>query len=322
MKTLTSYFRVIGIVLIAFGLFEFAIDSGDQMAIEKYPLIWSILIIIALFAIAIEVSVGAIKNILYRSLDDAARKRYDAALIEDEEKQFAGVKKLISKLGGGKAIEEEETIILDHDYDGIKELDNKLPPWWLYLFYITIVFAAVYLVRYHILDADPQKLEFEKEVAAAQIAIEEYKAANPDLISIDNVELLTDAGDLSAGKSVFATNCVACHQADGGGGIGPNLTDNKWILGGGIKNVFKTISEGGRDGKGMVSWKQTLNPREMAQVASYVLTFVGTTPANPKEAEGDITWPEEETPGEEAAPADEGAEETPAAESTVETTEE
>jgi cytochrome c oxidase cbb3-type subunit 3 len=102
------------------------------------------------------------------------------------------------------------------------------------------------------------------------------------------VELLTEAADINAGKIIFEANCVACHKADGGGGIGPNLTDGYWILGGGIKNVFNTISEGGRDGKGMVSWKNDLKPLEMAQVASYLLTFEGTTPAEPKEAEGEI----------------------------------
>ena len=113
--------------------------------------------------------------------------------------------------------------------------------------------------------------------------------------------LLTDASDLSAGKAIYEVNCVACHMADGGGGIGPNLTDNNWILGGGIKNVFNTISEGGRDGKGMVAWKQILKPAEMAQVASYLLTFEGTTAANPKAAEGDI-WINPDAPKEETVP--------------------
>src|SRR5690606_20848013 len=96
----------------------------------------------------------------------------------------------------------------------------------------------------------------------------------------------------NSGKTIFNQNCVACHMADGGGGIGPNLTDQHWILGGGIKNIFKTISEGGRAGKGMIAWKNDLKPAEMAQVASYILTFQGTTPANPKAAEGDI-WVDE-----------------------------
>jgi cytochrome c oxidase cbb3-type subunit 3 len=101
---------------------------------------------------------------------------------------------------------------------------------------------------------------------------------------------LTDSENLAAGKKVFDTYCVACHMADGGGGIGPNLTDDKWILGGGMENVLNTLNNGGRPGKGMISWKTTLNNTEMQQVASYVITLNGTTPANPKEAEGDITW--------------------------------
>tara|TARA_R110002167_G_scaffold87547_2_gene236508 strand:- start:11620 stop:11964 length:345 start_codon:yes stop_codon:yes gene_type:complete len=114
---------------------------------------------------------------------------------------------------------------------------------------------------------------------------------------MNSVTLLTDEADLNSGKAMFMQNCVACHMADGGGGIGPNLTDNHWILGGGIKNVFKTIAEGGRDGKGMIAWKQSFKPLEIAQVASYILSLQGTTPANPKAPEGDV-WVDEnaETP--------------------------
>ena len=137
-------------------------------------------------------------------------------------------------------------------------------------------------------DGANQYDELQTEIAEAKTAIEEYKKTAKDLVDINTVTLLTEASDLSAGKAIFETNCVACHMADGGGGIGPNLTDNNWILGGGIKNVFRTVSEGGRDGKGMISWKQTLKPLEMAQVSSYLLTFEGTTPANPKAAEGDV----------------------------------
>lgn len=105
---------------------------------------------------------------------------------------------------------------------------------------------------------------------------------------------MSDASDLSAGKAVFESMCIACHMADGGGGIGPNLTDKHWILGGDIKSVFKTVSEGGRSGKGMIAWKSQLKPIEIAQVSSYVLSLQGTTPANPKAPEGDI-WESETT---------------------------
>lgn len=119
--------------------------------------------------------------------------------------------------------------------------------------------------------------------------VEAYKKEHPELFKTD-VTLFTDADNLEAGKKIFNVNCVACHMADGGGGIGPNLTDEKWILGGGIEKIYNTISEGGRPGKGMISWKAVFKPLEMQQVASYLITLQGTTPANPKAAEGDIVW--------------------------------
>ena len=121
--------------------------------------------------------------------------------------------------------------------------------------------------------------------------MEEYKKNAPDLVDAESVVVLTEAADLDSGNAIFQSNCMACHAPDGGGGIGPNLTDEHWILGGGIKNVFHTISEGGRAGKGMVAWKSTLKPTEIQQVASYVLSLQGSSPASPKEAEGDV-WVE------------------------------
>src|SRR5690606_25352753 len=134
-------------------------------------------------------------------------------------------------------------IVLDHDYDGIRELDNDLPPWWLYGFYISIIFAAVYLIKYHVFDGDNQIDEYETQLTEAKIAIDAYKKTARDLVDVNTVTLLADASDLSAGKTVYELNCVACHMADGGGGIGPNLTDSYWILGGDIKKVFNTVYE-------------------------------------------------------------------------------
>lgn len=183
---------------------------------------------------------------------------------------------------------EERDLELDHNYDGIKELDNKLPPWWLYSFYATIIFAFAYMAYYHVFDGDTQDMEFQNEMAAAAIALEEYKKNATDLIDADNVTVLTEAGDIEKGQSLYQVSCMACHAVDGGGGIGPNLTDEHWILGGGIKNIYHTISEGGRAGKGMIAWKSSLSPVEIQQISSYILTLQGTTPAAPKEPEGDI----------------------------------
>ncbi len=282
MKLLTPFFRVLIFAIITFALFEYIVDSGDQLAIQENsliaPIFWGLLVL----AIFIEIIIGTVKSRVYNSLSEEGREKYEQL----EADSYFG--KLYAKLLDSRAIEEEGEIILDHDYDGIKELDNNLPPWWVYLFYASIIFGVVYLARYHVFDGDFIAVEYEKEVAQAKIDIEEYKKNNPNLVDASTVVLLTEESDLKAGRVIFDEKCAVCHKTDGGGGIGPNLTDPNWILGGGIKNVFTTISEGGRDGKGMISWKAELNANEIAQVSSYVLGFEGTTSAAPKAAEGDV----------------------------------
>lgn len=289
-----SWIRVPVVFFIIMGIVEYTIDSGDKPAFIEKPMVLLFLLLVLLIIIAIEAIVSSIKNVLYQSLDEAGKARYDLQKTKAP-KAILWVSETYNKLLGSKPVEEEHEIILDHNYDGIKELDNNLPPWWIYGFYASIVFAAIYLVRFHVFNGENQFDELESDLAQAKIDIEEYKKNAKDLVDFNTVEVLTDAADLKAGQKLFETNCVACHKADGGGGIGPNLTDKHWVLGGGIKNVFKTISEGGRDGKGMIAWKQSLKPAEIAQVATYVLQFQGTTPAEPKAAEGDV-WVDENAP--------------------------
>lgn len=267
-------------------LMEYVIDSGNQLAIIEYPMTQFFMLMVLLLLIAIELILQSVENVMFQTLSEEAKQRYLASKEKGWEWKWG--KKTYNKLLGSKPIEKEGEIILDHNYDGIRELDNKLPPWWVYMFYATIIFGVVYLIRFHIFNDYDQDTEYLTEVTLAEAEIAEYRKNAKDLVDANTVELLTDASDISAGKAIFETNCVACHMADGGGGIGPNLTDQNWILGGGIKNVFSTISEGGRDGKGMIAWKQTLKPLEMAQVSSYVLAFQGTTPANPKAPEGEV----------------------------------
>jgi cytochrome c oxidase cbb3-type subunit 3 len=280
---------------------EYFIDSGEQPAFLAYPMAAAFLIFVLLLLIGIEVILASIENVLFQTLSEEAKERYLAA--SEKKWEWAWGSKMYKKLLGSKPMEQEGEIVLDHNYDGIRELDNKLPPWWVYMFYATIIFGVVYLVRFHIFHDYDQDTEYLTEMTIAEAEIAEYKKNAKDLVDVNTVEVLTDASDIAAGQTIFETNCVACHMADGGGGIGPNLTDQNWILGGGIKNVFNTISEGGRDGKGMVAWKQSLKPLEMAQVASYVLNFQGTTPANPKAPEGDI-WVDPHMQTEEAPAVD------------------
>ena len=280
---LKGYFRTALFAVIVFAILWYILDL-TVLDLVNQPLVslgFSILLIAILFN-------GKIVNNL--------RETRANNLTEDQKiSQNDWYKNLMQKLTSTKPIEEEEDILMNHAYDGIRELDNDLPPWWIYSFYISIIFAIGYLTYYHIFDGDDQVELFNQEMAQAKIDVDEYKKTAKNLIDASTVELMTEPADLASGEAIFAEKCVVCHLSDGGGSIGPNLTDEYWILGGGIKNVFTTISDGGRDGKGMVSWrKEGFKPGEIAQVASYVLSLQGTTPAKAKAAEGDLWEAEEE----------------------------
>ncbi len=190
------------------------------------------------------------------------------------------------KVNSLRPVQEEANIDLGHDYDGIRELDNRLPPWWLYGFYLCILFAGIYLWRFHIAQTAPlSREELQISLTEAAIAKEEYLKTSANKVDENTVTYLTDAASLEAGKKVFATTCVACHLADGGGSVGPNLTDKFWIHGGSITDIFKTLKYGWPE-KGMKSWKDDYSPVQLAQIASYVKSLVGTRPAKGKEPQG------------------------------------
>ncbi|MDD2820180.1 MAG: cbb3-type cytochrome c oxidase N-terminal domain-containing protein [Flavobacterium sp.] len=286
-KLIPVYVRVPLIFFAVFAAMEYFIDSGDRPAFIKFPMVSLFLFVFLFLLIAIEITISAIDKITYQLLTEEQRAKLEATSsvgFKDSE----WYSKLLKKLTKSEPIENEGQLLLDHDYDGIRELDNNLPPWWVYLFYACIVFAVVYLVRFEIMGADNQEMELTKEMAQAKIEVAEYMKTAPDLMDEKTVTLLTDAAALAEGKTIFTTNCAACHRADAGGQIGPNLTDDHWILGGGIKNVFHTLVNGGRDGKGMIAWKGTLKPKEMQKVASYVLSLRGSNPKDPKAPDGEI----------------------------------
>jgi cytochrome c oxidase cbb3-type subunit 3 len=294
-KILPVYVRVPLIFALVFGAMEYFIDSGDQPAFIKFPMVGLFLAVFLFLLVAIEIVSSAVDNITYHLLTEEQKKQLDEAQsIPFTESAF--YKNILNKLTRTKTIEQESDVMLDHNYDGIRELDNVLPPWWVYLFYGTIIFGAIYLVRYQIMDGNNQVQEFQTEMQEAKVAVAEYLKTAPDMMSKEKVTLLTDATSLAAGKAIYTANCVACHRPDGGGQIGPNLTDNYWILGGGIKNVFNTVMEGGRDGKGMVAWKASIKPSDIQKVASYVLSLQGTNPKDAKPTEPEAKeWVEEAT---------------------------
>lgn len=182
-------------------------------------------------------------------------------------------------------MEKEKDILMEHDFDGIKELDNRIPPWFNYLFYGTIIFGIIYMLDYHVFKTGKLPAqEYQEEMQQAALQRAELIRSGA-LVNENNVKLLTDVSALSKGKDIFKANCVPCHGENAQGIIGPNLTDQYWIHGGGIKNVFKTIKYG-VPAKGMLTWEGKLNPREIQEVASYVLSLQGTNPPNPKAPQG------------------------------------
>jgi cytochrome c oxidase cbb3-type subunit 3 len=181
----------------------------------------------------------------------------------------------------------EKEILLDHDYDGIRELDNRLPPWWVAMFYITIVWGVLYFSYNHISGYGQSSEEaYIEEMSLAQASVDQFLAGRADVVDENNVKLLNDEQSISDGKFIYQINCVVCHLESGAGLVGPNLTDEYWIHGGGIKNVFKTIKYGVPE-KGMIAWSSQLRPADMQKVASYVLSMQGTKPENPKAPEGE-----------------------------------
>ena len=289
-KLIPSYVRVPLLFAIVFAALEYFIDSGDRPAFIKFPMVALFLGVFLFLLIAFEIVIDAVDKVTYHLLTDEQKKQ----LSEAQSVSFTESKwyqNMVSKLTRSKEMEREEDIMLDHDYDGIKELDNVLPPWWVYLFYGTIVFALVYMIRFHVMNEYDQEQEFKNEVELAELEKSKLPKSAADEISYETVVAVTDATSLAKGKEIFNNACAACHKADGGGLVGPNLTDKHWINGGGIKNIFKLISEGSKNNPSMVAWKANLSATDIQSVSSYILTLEGSNPPDAKAAEGEI-WAE------------------------------
>jgi len=179
---------------------------------------------------------------------------------------------------------------LGHDFDGIHELDNRIPPWFNLLFLGTIIFALIYLLDYLVFKISPlSESEYTAELQEANIAKKIALAAD-GTIDENALIALKDEASLKVGAENFQKFCISCHGPQAGGLVGPNLTDEYWIHGGGIKNVYNTIKMG-VPAKGMISWQLVFSQKQIQQIGSYVLSLQGTNPPGGKAPEGE-KWAE------------------------------
>lgn len=212
--------------------------------------------------------------------------------LEQEALEAAKVKKPSKwlKLLQLKPLEEESSLMMDHKFDGIAELNNPTPAWFMVLFYATIIFAIGYLLNYHVFGYG--KLQDEEYVAEVEQASVDKAAflANPvnaaSAVNENNVVQSKDAAVLQTGASLFANRCTPCHGDHGQGIVGPNLTDEYWLHGGKIQSVFKTIKYGVPE-KGMIAWEKSLSAQQIADLANYILSLQGTKPAGAKAPQGE-----------------------------------
>lgn len=191
------------------------------------------------------------------------------------------------RINAFKSIDSEGDIDTGHNYDGIRELDNITPPWFTAAFLGTILFAAVYLYRYHIAQSAPLQLkEYEPAMKIAEQEQALYLSEKGDQIDENNVTLLAP-GQYEEGKTIFKTTCAVCHGDKGQGLVGPNLTDDYWIHGGSVKEIFTVIKYGVLD-KGMRNWKDEYGANQIAQLTSYIKSLKGTNPPGAKAAQGTL----------------------------------
>lgn len=221
----------------------------------------------------------------------------------EDEKETAITKKVKSsseqtfwqKVLGLRPIEEEEDLLIDHEYDGIQELDNPTPVWFNALFYSSIVFGVVYLLVYHVFGWGMlQEEEYIAEMQAAEQQTMEYLASTGKNIDENTVELDLSTAMVTAGQEIYLQNCGVCHGNKGEGLIGPNLVDDYWIHGGDIKDIFRVVKYGVPD-KGMVPWESSLTPVQIAQVSNFIKSISGTNPDNQKEPQGEKYESDEST---------------------------
>ncbi|MEM7513690.1 MAG: cbb3-type cytochrome c oxidase N-terminal domain-containing protein [Bacteroidota bacterium] len=266
-------------------------QTTERAAPTNDSIVWFMLTAMIIIAVACLVLTATIWVLLMKK-----KEVVEEVAVEEKQSVFSWAF-IKQKLTDAVPVEREADIDMGHDYDGIRELDNNLPPWWKIGFYISIAYAIIYMFVFHFSgDGWSSVKEYEDDMAAAELEIEAYLKTVANRVDETNVSLVTEVDRIANGAKLYVANCAVCHGQQGEGVIGPNLTDEYWIHGGDVKNVFKTIKYGAET-KGMIPWEDKISPKDMQDLTSYIFTMQGTNPPNQKAPEGEKYVPTE-------APAD------------------
>lgn len=234
-----------------------------------------------LLGVTILLEIGIIA-VLFRYVRVFSRKLVPPAAVAPKPGLLASIdwKEKWAYVMGLNPMANEKDLLTDHEYDGIVELDNRMPPWLAFLFLATIGFAVVYLTYFHVLGAGAMQLdEYAEEVKQGEAQKLAYFAKFAESIDEKTVTLVTDEHLLAEGKSIFIQNCATCHGQQGQGLAGPNLTDDYWKHGGSINQLFKVVRYGVQ-GTAMKTWGDEMLPSQIQKVCSYIKTLRGTNPPN------------------------------------------
>jgi len=265
------------------------LSSIMDILLENFVVFLAGLIIIFALLVMYRTLMVVLEHEKQKAYEEAGIKIEDPSAVERGPSLWS---QMMDKLTAAVPVSREKEVDLGHEFDGIRELDNRLPPWWLGLFYGSILFAFVYIYYYHFSGNEwSSRGDYEEEVASAERAARLYRIQQADVVDEENVQFLTDELALEQGEVIFQSNCATCHGEKGEGGVGPNLTDPYWIHGGTINDVFSVIKYGVAE-KGMVSWQAQIRPSAMEKVASFIMTLQGTDPPGAKEKEGEYHDPE------------------------------
>lgn len=285
--------KTLGLLFLCLGLIAaqpvFAADAAVKEVVEEAPGFWGNLFNTAPNDMLITILVILVELMVIFVLVRVQIKLLKEKVVEAPKAVSAGFSwaRLLEKLGANKATDDVAGLDLNHEYDGIRELDNNIPKWWQLSFAGTVVIGIIYIFRMFVTGSLPDQVtELQEDQRVAAIKIAEYLKNSANNVDENSVVML-DAGGIAQGKELFSKNCVACHGGSGEGTIGPNLTDEYWLHKGGIKDVFYSIKYGWPE-KGMKSWQSDFSPAQIAQLASYVKSLAGSNPPNAKEKEGEL----------------------------------